>query len=227
LSYHLPNDANTYTAKSERYVFLQTYTIKNIKASGDITGLEFYQMLHSHGADEYGPAVHCCYSTADAGDALANYTPYNGVHTTGNFRYDITQWNNLDDPDAETTRNHVDWVGFGSTVEPDVFECGHYADTGGKPAVGTHIDIENRNLDSNDYSYGEAAGAMGWYLPQLGPDETTSITVAFMFGTTDWPFPTILTKAKRDDVNYCGVYVWDDRLAFPDDIDEGKCRPER
>jgi hypothetical protein len=37
-------------AQSERYVLLQTYTIKNIKASGNITGLEFYQMLHGHGA---------------------------------------------------------------------------------------------------------------------------------------------------------------------------------
>jgi len=57
LVYHEPNSV-VYGVKSERYVLLQTYTIKNKKA-GNLTGLEFYQMLHGHGADDYGPVVHC------------------------------------------------------------------------------------------------------------------------------------------------------------------------
>jgi hypothetical protein len=46
LTFH---DANNHTGyvKSERYIMLQTYTIKNISGS-NITGLEFYQMLHGH-----------------------------------------------------------------------------------------------------------------------------------------------------------------------------------
>ena len=204
LVYGTPNEPNQ-VAKSERYLFLQTYTIKNIKASGNITGLEFYQMLHSHGDDDYGAVVHSTYETLDINDPLENYTPYNPVHTIGNFRYDITQWNNIDDPSASA--NHTDWVGFSCAVEPNMYECGYFPGHSSKPQSGTHISIEERNLDSNDYSYGETAGAMGWYLPDIGPDETTSITVAFMFGTTEWPFPTILTKANADPNNDC-VYPW-------------------
>jgi hypothetical protein len=109
LTYREPNDANVSISRSERYIFLQTYTIKNIKTSGNITGLEFYQMLHSHGDDDYGPVVHCSYNDTDVNDPLKNYVPYNPVHTVGNFRYDITQWNNPDDPLASA--DHTDWVG--------------------------------------------------------------------------------------------------------------------
>ncbi len=198
--------------RSERYVLLQTYTIKNIKPAGTITGLEFYQMLHSHGAGDYGPVVHCSYETLDFPDALENYTPYNDVHTVENFKYDITQWNNPDDPLSNpvpaTSDLHADWVGFSCTVEPNVIDCnlfaGHYS---GKPADGTHVHIEERNLNGQTYEYGETAGAMGWYLPDLEPGESNSITVAFMFGTTDWPIPTILTKTNADPNNEC-VYPW-------------------
>ena len=201
--------------RSERYVLLQTYTIKNIKAAGNVTGLEFYQMLHSHGADDYGPVVHCSYETLDFPDALENYTPYNDVHTVENFKYDITQWNNPDDPQADPRMSpldpHADWVGFSCTVEPNVIDCnlyaGHYEDNVEKPADGTHVHIEERDLNGKTYEYGQTAGAMGWYLPDLGPGESTSITVAFMFGTTDWPIPTILTKTNSDPNNEC-VEPW-------------------
>lgn len=219
--YHEPNESPA-IAKSERYVLLKTYTIKNIKASGNITGLEFYQMLHSHGADDYGPAVHCSYNSIDVNDPLENYTPYNNVHTAGNFRYDITQWNNPDDPnsDPQSYPVHTDWVGFSSTVEPNVFECGYYVGNySGRPQTGTHVNIEDRNLNDANYAYGETAGAMGWYLPDLEPDETTSITIAFMFATTDWPFPTLLTKANADPNNDCvrpfiGMGIEDNYLTY-------------
>jgi len=186
---------------SERYVLLQTYTIKNIKTSGDINGLEFYQLIHGHGADDYGPVVHCSYETYDYPDALENYTPYNPVHTVGNFRYDITQWNNMNDP--VKTANHTDWVGFSSTVAPNVYECNYYPDSWEKPDSGAHIDIENRTLDANNYTYGRTAGAMGWHLPTLAPGQSTSVTVAFMFATLNWPAPTILTKVNTDLSNEC------------------------
>jgi hypothetical protein len=213
LAYREPNETVS-VKRSERYVLLQTYTIKNIKASGNVTGLEFYQMLHGHGADEYGPAVHCTYETLDYPDALENYIPYNAVHTVGNFKYDITQWNNLDDPTAQTAKKHVDWVGFSSAIEPNVIECGYYEGNLGKPATGTHISVEERNLDGNDFSYGETAGATGWYLPTLAPGESTSITVAFMFGTLNWPIPTILTKVNADPNNECVDPCENNYLAF-------------
>jgi len=172
--------------KSDRFLFLQTYTITNLQNDADITGLELYQLLHSHGANDYGPTVHASYTAANYNDPLANYIPYNPVHTIGNFCYDFTQWNNINDPNRSSWVTHTDWVGFSSTVAPDVFECGDYNSTAlesyGKPEQGVHISVEKRILNQNPYRYGETAGAMGWYLPNLGPQESTSITVAFMFG---------------------------------------------
>jgi len=143
LTYREPGQA-VRIRRSERYVLLQTYTIKNIKAAGNLTGLEFYQLLHSHGANDYGPVVHTSYEALDFPDALEDYTPYNEVHTVGNFKYDITQWNNPDDPqsDARTppTEPHADWVGFSCTVEPNVIDCnlyaGHNEDYIDKPETG-------------------------------------------------------------------------------------------
>jgi hypothetical protein len=112
---------------SERYVLLQTYTITNTTDS-PIENLEFYQMLHGHPAYEYNPVVYSLYDDTDHEDALEDYIPYNDVHReegsiyAGNFRYDITQWNNCDDPDA--SKVHRDWIGFSSTVPPDFMENG-------------------------------------------------------------------------------------------------------
>jgi hypothetical protein len=179
-------DGNIGFVKSDQFLFLQTYTIKNLQNDANITGLELYQMVHSHGADDYGPVVNVSYTNANYSDPLANYAPYNPVHTIGNFHFDVTQWNEPNDPNADPqSEPHQDWVGFSSTAEPDVYECNIYpTDNGdyGKPTKGTHIHIEKRNLNNVNYSYGETAGAMGWYLPDLAPGQSTSITVAFMFG---------------------------------------------
>jgi hypothetical protein len=207
LMYHEPN--GTIGGKmSERYVLLQTYTIKNIKPSGNITGLEFYQLLHAHGADDYGPVVHCSYETYEYPDALENYTPYNPIHTVGNFHYDVTQWNNLND--HVKTADHTDLVGFSSTVAPNVYECNYYSEL----EWGAHIDIKNRNLDANNYTYGRTAGAMGWFLPTLALGQSTSVTVAFMFATLNWPAPTILTKVNADPTNECVEPISNNLITF-------------
>jgi hypothetical protein len=197
--------------KSDRYIMLQTYTIRNITGE-TLTGLEFYQMLHSHGADDYGPVIRSVYENYLYDDPLENYTPYNPVHTMGNFRYDITQWNNPGDPlsDPHST-SHRDWIGFSTAREPDVFENGYYQGHNPiKPSrPGTHWDIEDRNLNGEESSYGEAAGALGWLLGSLAPNETTSITVAFMFGygqgnqPNPQPWTHSLTLSKTDDVSTC------------------------
>jgi hypothetical protein len=157
---------------SERYVLLQTYTITNITAN-PLTNLEFYQMLHGHPANEMADAVYSVYETAYYDGPLSE------------FRYDITQWNDPWHPDAE--EDHQDWIGFSSTVEPTVapypIENGFYEGHGSvKPSSGTHISIEDRSLNGDELSFGQVAGAMGWYLGTLDPDESVSLTVAIMFG---------------------------------------------
>jgi len=187
---------------SERYVLLQTYTIKN-KTASPIENLEFYQMLHGHPAEpvlehpenQTNPVVFSVYDSTDHADPLEAYEPFNDVHCAegsiyaGKFRYDITQWNNLHDPDKHPQVDHRDWIGFSSTVEPDFIENGYYV--GGhfyvpeyKPPEGTHISIEERSLtlDGETYSFGEVAGAMGWILGTLAPDDSVKLTLAIMFG---------------------------------------------
>jgi hypothetical protein len=44
---------------------------------------------------------------------------------------------------------------------------------------------------------------MGWDLGTLTPGQTKSITVAVMFGTKNWSYPTILTKTNADPNNGC------------------------
>jgi parallel beta-helix repeat protein len=148
-------------------------------------------MLHSHGADEYGPCVNSTYSSIGYEDPLESYVPYNPVHcgadsnTVGNFRFDITQWNTYPCTGSQKA-THKDWVGFSCAVEPDwidndLFRGGH---TGGlfKVRKGTHINIENRNLNGKDFLIlDEVAGALGWALGALDPNETVKRTVAFMF----------------------------------------------
>jgi uncharacterized repeat protein (TIGR01451 family) len=184
---------------SDRYMFLQTFTLKNIK-SVPLTNLEFYQFLHSHGADVYGPYVNSTYCDVNLQDPLANYTPYNPVHQTGNFRYDITQWNS---PQAGS---HVDYISFSSTIEPDWVDNGTFDGHGGKPAPGSHTRLETRSLNGIDGIFNaEAAGAMGWSFGSLDPNETTSITFAFMFGTQQETPDLILSKTDDVELGQC---VW-------------------
>ena len=178
---------------SDRYVFLQTYTLRNLKDQA-LTDLEFYQFLHGHGADEYGPAVHSTYCDVLLQDPLADYTPYNPVHQVGNFRYDITQWNG-----PMSSQSHTDYVGFSSPLAPDWFDNDTYNGHNGRPQDGTHVHIENRNLNGIDRIYNaEVGGAMGWSLGSLDPNETISLTVVFLFGPQQETPDLILTKT--DDV---------------------------
>jgi parallel beta-helix repeat protein len=70
-----------------------------------------------------------------------------------------------------------------NTIENGHYKDGHYYDPIFKPPTGTHVNIENRDLNEvTEIFYDEVAGAMGWYLGSLDPNESVSITVAFMFG---------------------------------------------
>jgi hypothetical protein len=188
MAYRGPNSPFTFSLNSERYVMLQTYTISNLSTTEDVNNLEFYQMLHSHPAEERAGVVSSVYGDELFNDPLAEYIPLNSIHcaagsnTVGNFRYDITQWNKIESGSA----THVDWVGFSSTVEPSMVDHDIFYTQGDahiKPLEGTLINIENRALNGKTELYdGYAAGAMKWYLGSIDPNETVSLTVAFMFG---------------------------------------------
>ncbi len=171
--------------RSDRYLILQTYTIQNTDPNHQtLDDIEFYQMLHAHPADMSGDVVTVTYDNSDYwADPLANYIPFDSNHEVGDFCFDLTFWN-----DGNPSTSHVDWVGFSCTVEPnwidtELYEGGHSYATYKPPKPGTHWNIEERNLNGEVRLHGQVAGAIGWSLGSLGPNETTSITVAFMFGT--------------------------------------------
>jgi len=199
---------------SDRYCILQTYTFR---ALAPVTDFEFYIFSHSHGADEYSGYVNSTYTALAPYDPLEDYTPYNPVHTIGNFCYDLTQWNGP----AFGNADHVDFVSVSSTIEPDwfdndVYRGGHwYEHQNGrfKPDPGTHLNIENRELNGVDRIYGEeVGGAMGWSMDALDPNETTSITLAYMFGPAQEA--TGLLALSKEIVNPQSCYLPEDEVTF-------------
>ena len=188
LAFRDANDMSVFVY-SERYVLLQTYTITNLSPN-TINNLEFYQMLNGL------ISAHSVYETWFLSDPLEDYTPYNPVpvHETGNFHYDITQWSTPDVGDP----NHIDWIGFSSTLEPDVFENGFHR--------GTDANIERRHLNGEPDNHGaRVSGAMGWYLGMLKPNDSVSLTLAVMVGAGPVfrSFPCRIELNKVDDVNDC------------------------
>ena len=184
MSYRFPASSTAFYRNSDRYVILQTYTLRNLKAE-PLDDIEFYQMLHAHPADEKSAALYSAYETQAFIDPLEDYIPHNPVHKVGNFRYDITQWNDINSNEASV--DHSDWFSFSSTIEPNMIDHDVYnGHASGKPGVGTHINVENRTLNGVDHLYDcEPAAAMGWYMGSLEPGQTTSITFAIMFGYDD------------------------------------------
>ncbi len=194
-----PNVVVPSVVYSDRYVILQTYTFSNKDPNTPITNLKFYQFLHSHGANVYAATVSSCYASGSVLDGLQYYVPFDSIHQVDNFRYDIVQWN-----DPKRYPEHVDYVCFSSTVAPnwidnDLYEGGHSRNST-KPLRGTHIHIEDRQLNNVSGIYNqEVGGAMGWNLGTLNPNETTSITIAFMSSHAA-PVEAPITLDKTDDV---------------------------
>ena len=206
MTFRYPESSNAFYRFSDRYVILQTFTIRNLKTE-DLEGLEFYQLLHAHPADEKSAAIYSIYETAVYADPLENYTPRNPVHQVGNFHYDMTQWNDINS--NESSVNHVDFFSASTTIEPDVFGHGLFEGHSAiKPPIGTHLDIENRSLNSQVYLFDtEPAAGAGWFFGTLAPDETVSITFALMFGYDNEINTTLyLNKtAELSSTDSCGV----------------------
>ena len=161
--------------KSERYIILQTYTLKNTDLTENITDLEFYQLLHGHPANAYSDLAGS-YAYTPLNDYLENYVPFNPVHQMGDFCYDITVWNLV------SGSNHFDYLTFSSVTEPDDFGLGEFSDYS-KPTTGTFIDVIDRELNNKTtFENNTMAGAMKWNMPDLEPGESTSLTIALMYG---------------------------------------------
>lgn len=220
MAFRLPGISRAFFCESQQYIILQTYTIRNLKPV-PLKGLEFYQLLHSHPGGEEFAALSSVYEDQlpEIEDPLNSYVPFNSVHcapdsnTVGNFRYDITQWNDLGSSNSSV--GHSDWVGFSTNVKPDVIDHDYFIGHGedpdpfiNKPSEGSHINIENRTLNGLDELHGaETAGAMGWFLGNLAPNESTSMTFAFMFGQRETSGGN-LTFDSLAEVNFgnpCGV----------------------
>jgi len=202
-------------ARSGRYVLLQTYTIMNISGA-PLDSMEFYQMLHAHPADTYSPIVISVYDSDPYPDpVLAAYVPFNPKHTVGNFRYDITQWNNAP---LDIGKSWLDWIGFSCTVEPNAIPSrsavgnnlfsGH---EGKPPAPGTHWNIESRTLNGlTTIGPNDVAGAETWYFGSLAPDDSVSLTVVLMAGQMDCnkngvPDLCDIDGGYSDDTNLNGI----------------------
>lgn len=210
------DDDESFYVNSERYVLLMTYVFRNITDSNTITGLEFYQLLHGHPADAYSNLAGG-YNTIAIPDCLEDYEPFNSVHcavdsnTVGNFRYDMTQWN-------ITTGAHQDYLTFSSTVAPDNVGLDEFIDGGlSAPMTGTYVDVVNRNLNgSTSFENNTMAGAMMWNLPDLEPNQTTSITLALMYGCGERSDSGLWVE-KYDNIDPNGLSCVDPTSGDPND----------
>jgi len=151
-----------------RYVLEQTYEVRNVSAA-PLTNVSFFQFLHSHPNDDYGPN---------------NYMVYDDtLYRVGAFeehRYDVTSygasvWN---PPGSDIT-------GFSSSVAPDAWGLGNYPGHFGEPATGLYHSVLDDALPGN-YAVGpdEVAGAMKWQIGTLGPGESFTRAVLLWNGYT-------------------------------------------
>lgn len=151
---------------SSKHVMLQRYTIKNI---GDQTlnNFKFFQFLHAHPKGTWCPEI-----LYDSERYLPG-RPFAGYH------YDITLWRQFGSgshPEA------TECIGFSSDERPDYFGLGGYDDHDpGKPDIGLHWHIESADeLPGNTHlsdlpAQNRLAGAEGWVLGRLEPNEQVSV----------------------------------------------------
>lgn len=153
---------------SGRYVLEVTYVVTNISGEA-LTNVRFFQFLHAHPNDDYGPN---------------NYGVYDPTHyATGAFqeyRYDITQygasiWN---PPGSDIT-------GFSSADPPAAWGIGDFSGHEEEPTTGLHRDVYNDTLPmTTSGGPAEIAGAMKWEYGIVQPGESFSKSVLLYNGYT-------------------------------------------
>jgi hypothetical protein len=153
---------------SDTCIAFVTYTIRNTSFDSVMTDVRFYQMLHGHPGNNYGPVVTGVYDPTVY--PVLNYP---------NYSEDITMW---------AFSNYGDQVEYiGMSVDPSEnppinWEVSHFRGHGGKPATGTGIDIENQALTNTPaptvrFGPDEVAGAFEWDIGIIEPGGQHQITV--------------------------------------------------
>lgn len=156
------------SSTSNRYVFLQTYTLKNLTAA-PLEQIQFYQFLHG----------------LNMGVALFDDRDYGGP--LGEYHFDITQHGESFGFDSRTLEvvEHSDTVAFHSRRQPDAWEVGYFGRQGsdshavGKPQVGVHLSVEQNQLSGTDFFQPDeerwVSGAQRYPLGSLAPGESVEI----------------------------------------------------
>ncbi|MCG3180185.1 MAG: hypothetical protein BIFFINMI_02542 [Phycisphaerae bacterium] len=163
--------------RSNRYVLLQTYTLKNTSGE-DMTGVQFFQLLHG----------------LNAQSGVYDDRLYAGPMSS--YRYDVTLRGV--DPYSSGAGSSADgledYIGFHATTAPTALEIGRYGiDDGtddhltGKPSDGVHLSVEDNWLTApyagreGTDSFAPAllwvAGAQRWDLGSLASGESVSFSV--------------------------------------------------
>ncbi|VAV85417.1 hypothetical protein MNBD_DELTA01-994 [hydrothermal vent metagenome] len=169
---------------SDRYVFKQTYAIKNITTEL-ITDLKFYQLLVGDNSTE----------------SLYDDRDYGGAY--GDYRYDSTVngvsygWNGA----TGELFVHNDALTLHSNTAPTAYESGEYIDSGdfSKPATGVHLSVEDGSLNGvDDYTLldPESRGAVAQEHTlspsgaDLDPGETEIHDILLSINSADdlWPW---------------------------------------
>lgn len=167
-----PNRVTSY-----RYVMVQTYTIKNVTAQ-PLTHLAFYQLMHPHPNDDYGPNNYGVYDPSPYGDASDDFADY---HHDLTFFAPFPQWQPYLD----------DIVGFSSPRPATAYHIGSFRSPGcggGEPGVDSlHRLVQADGLAGVNYDGpDEIAGAAKWHLGTLDPGEAVSVPVLFSTSHTDF-----------------------------------------
>jgi hypothetical protein len=148
---------------SNRYALLQSYSITNINEVDSISNLQFFQFLHG----------------LESQSGVYDNRSYVGAYS--DYRYDVTLGGD------GGAAGQFDYIGFSSKIAPSAFEIGYYGVEGvddhystGKPTVGTHLSIENNDLQNTD-SFAPTirwvSGAERWDLLDLAAGETKTFDV--------------------------------------------------
>lgn len=163
---------------SDRYVFKQTYTVKNISGT-TITNLQLFQFLHGLQSQR----------------GVYDNRPHTG--SLSPYCYDVTSVGV--DPWAvgpgSSTNGLQDYIGFHSAVTPTAYEIGYYGIEGngvdnhvmGKPSEGVHLSIEDNwssppyiaRQGTDDFAPAQRwiAGAERWSLGTLAAGQSVSLDV--------------------------------------------------
>jgi hypothetical protein len=154
------------------YVLVVRYDITNVSGA-PLSNLSFFQFLHAHPNDDYGPNNYGVYDPTPYAEGA--FQPY---------RYDITQYGaSLWNPPGS------DITGFSSADAPAAWGIGDFPGHYGEPATGLHRSVYSDSLPgTTSGGPAEIAGAMKWSYGTLGAGATVTQTVLLWNG---WVVPQI------------------------------------